>query len=226
MELKPLYRCVAALDVHQSKLTVCVLYEDEAGETQVELREFGGFKRDRKAMGEWVASFRPQQVVMESTGIYWQSPYAAREARDLRSCRECPSRQAGSRSQDRSCRCAVVGHPGSQRFASGQFCSAARLAYSALDFPPDAKTDRYPVWREESHAQTSEALPQTDESWIQGSNWSSEVLNSCHSRTFGGRVKAPSANRSRCYDRTKSQEIVGRKGHIPRAAKEMAGKNG
>nr|VFK78551.1 MAG: hypothetical protein BECKSD772D_GA0070982_101733 [Candidatus Kentron sp. SD] len=50
MELEPIYRCVAALDVHQAKLTVCVLYEDEAGQTQMELREFGGFKRDRKAM--------------------------------------------------------------------------------------------------------------------------------------------------------------------------------
>ena len=38
--------------------------EDEAGETQVELREFGGFKQDRKAMAEWVASFQPQQVVI------------------------------------------------------------------------------------------------------------------------------------------------------------------
>ena len=34
----------------------------------MELREFGSFKRDRKAMAEWVASFRPRQVAMESTG--------------------------------------------------------------------------------------------------------------------------------------------------------------
>ena len=79
MELKPLYRCVAALDVHQAKLTVCVLYEDSDGEVHVELREFGGFKRDRCEMAEWVASFQPEEVVMESTGIYWKSPYAALE---------------------------------------------------------------------------------------------------------------------------------------------------
>jgi len=29
MELTPLYRCVAALDVHLAKLTVCVLREEE-----------------------------------------------------------------------------------------------------------------------------------------------------------------------------------------------------
>jgi transposase len=84
MELKPLYRCVAALDVHQAKLTVCVLREDAEGELQVELREFGGFKRDRRAMAEWVASFHPEEVVMESTGIYWKSPYAALERCGIR----------------------------------------------------------------------------------------------------------------------------------------------
>ncbi len=84
MELKPLYRCVAALDVHQAKLTVCVLQEDAEGELQVELREFGGFKRDRREMAEWVASFHPEEVVMESTGIYWKSPYAALERCGIR----------------------------------------------------------------------------------------------------------------------------------------------
>ena len=33
----------------------------------------------RRAMAEWVASFKPDLVVMESTGIYWKSPYAALE---------------------------------------------------------------------------------------------------------------------------------------------------
>jgi transposase len=79
MELTPLYRCVAALDVHQAKLTVCVLREEADGELKVELREFGGFKRERREMACWVASFAPESVVMESTGIYWKSPYAALE---------------------------------------------------------------------------------------------------------------------------------------------------
>jgi transposase len=84
MELKPLYRCVAGLDVHQAKITVCVLYEDSDGELHAELREFGGFKRDRRAMAEWIASFNPDEVVMESTGIYWKSPYAALERCGIR----------------------------------------------------------------------------------------------------------------------------------------------
>jgi transposase len=79
MELTPLYRCVVALDVHQAKLTACVLQEQADGELKVEVREFGGFQRDRRAMAQWVAGFAPELVVMESTGIYWKSPYAALE---------------------------------------------------------------------------------------------------------------------------------------------------
>jgi transposase len=79
MELTPIYQRVVALDVHQAKLTVCALCENADGQAQVELREFGGFKRDRRALAEWVASFEPEVVVMESTGIYWKSPYAALE---------------------------------------------------------------------------------------------------------------------------------------------------
>lgn len=83
MELTAIYRCVAALDVHQAKLTVCILYVNEAGKVITELKEFGGFKKDRRAMSEWVASFHPERVVMESTGIYWKSPYAALEKQGL-----------------------------------------------------------------------------------------------------------------------------------------------
>jgi len=77
--LTAVYRCVAALDVHQAKLTVCLLYETDHGDLVTEIREFGGFKRDRREMAAWVASFHPELVVMESTGIYWKSPYAALE---------------------------------------------------------------------------------------------------------------------------------------------------
>ena len=84
MDLSPLFRCAAALDVHQAKITVCVLCEDATGQVVAELREFGGFKRDRRAMADWVASFKPDVVVMESTGIYWKSPYAALEQVGIR----------------------------------------------------------------------------------------------------------------------------------------------
>jgi transposase len=76
MELTVLYRCFVALGVHQAKLTVCIMYENELGEVLSETQEFCGFKKDRIDMAEWVASFKPELVMMESTGIYWKSPYA------------------------------------------------------------------------------------------------------------------------------------------------------
>ncbi len=84
MELDVIYRSVAALDVHQAKLTVCVLFETNTGEVVSQIREFGGFKRDRREMATWVSSFNPELVVMESTGIYWKSPYSALEKHDLK----------------------------------------------------------------------------------------------------------------------------------------------
>ena len=79
MELVTLYKRVVGLDVHQAKITVCAIIEDETGDVTVELAEFGGFKRDRQALAEWVSTRDPEVVVMESTGIYWKSPYAALE---------------------------------------------------------------------------------------------------------------------------------------------------
>ena len=53
MELTALYRCVAALDVHRAKLTVCMMYENELGKVLSETQAFGGFKKDRLVMAEW-----------------------------------------------------------------------------------------------------------------------------------------------------------------------------
>ena len=57
MELTPLYRCVAALDVHQAKLTVCVLREEADGELTVALREFSADSSASAA--RWRAGWRP-----------------------------------------------------------------------------------------------------------------------------------------------------------------------
>jgi transposase len=75
---------VVALDVHQAQVTACALIEQPDGTIHIEHRQFGAFKRDRREMAEWVASLCPDEVVMESTGIYWKSPYAALEAVGIR----------------------------------------------------------------------------------------------------------------------------------------------
>ena len=80
MELKPIYQRVIGLDVHQAKISACALAQQSDGSVLVEQREFGGFKRDRRALAQWAREFGAEVVVMESTGIYWRSPYAALES--------------------------------------------------------------------------------------------------------------------------------------------------
>lgn len=84
MDLAPLHKRVIGLDVHQAQITACAIIEEANGTTRLEQRQFGAFKRDRRALAEWAQALRPDQVVMESTGIYWKSPYAALETVGIR----------------------------------------------------------------------------------------------------------------------------------------------
>ncbi len=80
MELTPLHKRVVALDVHQAKITACAIIEHDDGRTEITKRDFGAFKRDRRALAQWALEMAPEVVVMESTGVYWKSPFAALEA--------------------------------------------------------------------------------------------------------------------------------------------------
>lgn len=82
--LTAILKRVIGLDVHQAQITACAITEEPDGTVRVEQRQFGAFKRDRRELAKWCASFAPDEVVMESTGIYWKSPYAALEAAGIR----------------------------------------------------------------------------------------------------------------------------------------------
>jgi transposase len=84
MELQPIYKRVVGLDVHHKQITACAIIEGSDGQVQVRHRQFGAFKRDRRALAEWCAALEPEVVVMESTGIYWRSPYAVLEKYGIR----------------------------------------------------------------------------------------------------------------------------------------------
>jgi transposase len=84
MELVPIHKRVIGLDVHQAQITACAILEEADGETRIEQRQFGAFKKDRRLLAAWAAALDPDEVVMESTGIYWKSPYAALEAVGIR----------------------------------------------------------------------------------------------------------------------------------------------
>ena len=78
-----LHQRVAGIDVHRMKHVVTTLIEDEAGQISKQTREFGGFKRDLKALAEWLRALGIQLVILESTGIYWKSVFAHLENADL-----------------------------------------------------------------------------------------------------------------------------------------------
>ena len=84
MELTSIHKRVIGLDVHQNTIVACAIIEEADSTVKLERRTFGAFKRDRRALADWCAELRPEVVVMESTGIYWKSPYAALERRGIK----------------------------------------------------------------------------------------------------------------------------------------------
>jgi len=74
--LRALHRRVAGIDVHRMLHVVTVLIEQPDGAMQRHTREFGGFRRDCRALAAWLAELGVELVVMESTGIYWKSVHA------------------------------------------------------------------------------------------------------------------------------------------------------
>ena len=80
MAFTPMHKRVIGLVVHQAEVNACALIEHEDCRTEVIKQEFGAFKRDRCALAQWALRIRHERVVMESTGVYWKSPFAALEA--------------------------------------------------------------------------------------------------------------------------------------------------
>lgn len=78
--LRALFRRVAGIDVHRMLHVVTVLLEQPDGSMQRQTREFGGFRRDCRALAAWLTELGVELVVMESTGIYWKSVHAHLES--------------------------------------------------------------------------------------------------------------------------------------------------
>jgi len=82
--LQPLHRRVAGIDVHRMLHVVTVLVEQADGSIERTTRQFGGFRRDCRALAAWLAELGVELVVMESTGIYWKSVFAHLERAGIR----------------------------------------------------------------------------------------------------------------------------------------------
>lgn len=74
--LSPLYRRVAGIDVHKMLHVVTIIIEHADGTIEHTSREFGGYKRDCRALAAWLLDQGIALVVLESTGIYWKGLYS------------------------------------------------------------------------------------------------------------------------------------------------------
>lgn len=73
--LQPIYRRVAGIDVHRMLHVVTAVIDNPDSTIEQTSRNFGGFKRDCRALAAWLVELDVELVVLESTGIYWKSLY-------------------------------------------------------------------------------------------------------------------------------------------------------
>lgn len=67
-QMKRIQPNVAGADISATEVVICVPEAD--GETQ-QVRTFGTYTADLKAIGTWLQDYDIQSVAMESTGVYW-----------------------------------------------------------------------------------------------------------------------------------------------------------
>jgi transposase len=77
--IKPIVKCAAGLDVHQASVMGTVLEEQHSGALQRETRRYTTYPRHLQELGHWLQERGVELAVLESTGIYWKSVYAALE---------------------------------------------------------------------------------------------------------------------------------------------------
>lgn len=73
--LAPIRRRVAGIDVHRMLHVVTTVIEQPDGSVSHTSGQFGGFRRDCRALAAWLLEQGIELVIMESTGIYWKSLY-------------------------------------------------------------------------------------------------------------------------------------------------------
>jgi transposase len=82
--LEPIVKRCAGLDVHKMRVVATVLLEQPDGQVSQETRSVGTFRPDREALCAWLGEAGVELAVMESTGNYWKSIYAALESASIK----------------------------------------------------------------------------------------------------------------------------------------------
>lgn len=76
-----LYNSAIGVDVHAQLLVCCFQkHLPETNQLLSEQAQFGTSNSQIKQFVDWVSSHKPEIILMESTGVYWMSPYEALES--------------------------------------------------------------------------------------------------------------------------------------------------
>jgi transposase len=74
-ELDELIERCAGIDVGQAEVVVCARVRDNQGRCCELIESFGTTTPDLLALHDWLSGLCVTHVAMESTGVYWKSPY-------------------------------------------------------------------------------------------------------------------------------------------------------
>jgi transposase len=76
MDLKPVYKTVVGMDVHQKTILACVMtFKGNDTEPTIVTCEFKTYKGGLNILAQWCKDHGAEAITMESTGIHWKSPY-------------------------------------------------------------------------------------------------------------------------------------------------------
>jgi transposase len=73
--MEVLYPRCCGIDVHKKFLVACLLILSESGQMHKESRRFSTITDDVLACIDWLKEAQCTAIAMESTGVYWQSPF-------------------------------------------------------------------------------------------------------------------------------------------------------
>ena len=60
------------LDIHKESVSACVIFPDDQGEEQYDVKVFGTFTDDLMRPRDWLVAHNCPVAAMESTGVYWR----------------------------------------------------------------------------------------------------------------------------------------------------------
>jgi transposase len=77
--MESIHKCVAGLDVHKAIIVCTVLQSDSTNIINKKTKQFSTFRKDLVEMARWLSSYPIELSVMESTSVYWKSPFEVLE---------------------------------------------------------------------------------------------------------------------------------------------------